>query len=211
MDYSHALGAEFREVGERMQDGKPARVVKAFRTYPTDQNDLWDALTNPERIPRWFLPIEGDLRLGGRYQLEKNASGTITRCDAPKALDMTWEYEGNVSWVSVRLESDSDGTRLILEHVILKDEASEAHWAQYGPGATGVGWDLSFLGLGLHVENDGKAIDCEAVADWMASEHGKSFMRTCAEAWGNAHVAAGESSETAHAMASRTAGFYTTS
>lgn len=211
MDYTHALGAEFHEVGERMQDGKPARVVKAFRTYPTDQDDLWDALTNSERIPRWFLPIEGDLCLGGHYQLEKNAGGTITRCDVPKALDLTWEYEGNVSWVSIRLEPDANGTRLILEHLMLKDEASEAHWTQYGPGATGVGWDLSFLGLGLHVENDGKVIDRKAEADWMASEHGKSFIRNCAEAWGNAHMSAGENSKTAHAMASHTANFYTAS
>ena len=65
--------------------------------------------------------------------------------------------------------------------------------------------------LGLHVENDGKAIDREAVDDWMASEHGKSFMRTCAEAWGNAHAASGERSETAHAMVSRTAEAYTAS
>ena len=30
-------------------------------------DDVWDACTNPERIPRWFLPVSGDLRLGGRY------------------------------------------------------------------------------------------------------------------------------------------------
>src|SRR5882724_8555264 len=29
----------------------------------------WDAMTNAERIPRWFLPISADLRLSGRYQL----------------------------------------------------------------------------------------------------------------------------------------------
>ena len=34
------------------------RVVAA---YATDADDLWDAVTNGERIPRWFLPISGDL------------------------------------------------------------------------------------------------------------------------------------------------------
>ena len=30
----------------------------------------------PSGFPRWFLPISGELRLGGRYQLTGNAGGT---------------------------------------------------------------------------------------------------------------------------------------
>lgn len=86
MDTSRALGTEFREVREVEQEGKPARAVEGSRFYSTETDDLWDALTNAERIPRWFLPIRGDLRLGGRYHLEGNAEGTITRCDPPQAL-----------------------------------------------------------------------------------------------------------------------------
>jgi uncharacterized protein YndB with AHSA1/START domain len=82
--FANALGAEFRRFEDRMHDGKPARVVVAARTYDTGTEDLWDALTSRERIPRWFLPIEGDLKLGGRYQLKGNAGGTISRCDPPK-------------------------------------------------------------------------------------------------------------------------------
>lgn len=89
MDFRRALGAEFREVQSRLFEGKPARVVVASRTYATDRADLWDALTNAERIPRWFLPISGDLKLDGRYQLEGNAGGRITRCDRAEALDVT--------------------------------------------------------------------------------------------------------------------------
>lgn len=66
MDYSDALGVEFREVRSATYDGKSVRVVRGARTYATDPDDLWDALTNIKRIPRWFLPIAGDLRLGGR-------------------------------------------------------------------------------------------------------------------------------------------------
>ncbi len=102
MDYSHALGTEFREVRDVEHEGKPARAVEGARVYSTETDDLWDALTNAERIPRWFLPIRGDLRLGGRYHLEGNAEGTITRCDPPEALDITWEFAGSVSWVNVR-------------------------------------------------------------------------------------------------------------
>ena len=149
MDFRNPLGTEFREVREVEHEGKPARAVEGSRVYSTDLDDLWDALTSPERIPRWFLPISGELELGGRYRLEGNAEGTITRCDRPEALDVTWEFGGNVSWVSLRLAPENGGARLTLVHTMLQDEAGEAHWKTYGPGATGVGWDLSFMGLGM--------------------------------------------------------------
>ena len=53
------VGAVVREVAVREQDGKPARAVIATRSYDTDIADLWDALTNAERIPRWFMgPVD---------------------------------------------------------------------------------------------------------------------------------------------------------
>jgi uncharacterized protein YndB with AHSA1/START domain len=208
MDYSRALGAEVREVRDGEHEGKPARAVEGSRFYPTETDDLWDALTNAERIARWFGPIRGDLRLGGRYHLEGNAEGTITRCDPPEALDVTWEYAGNVGWVCVRLAPENAGVRLTLVHTMLKDQASEAHWETYGPGATGVGWDLSFLGLGLHLESGGETIDREANEAWLGSDPGKAFLRACAGSWGRAHAAAEGDSQELQDMAMRTANFY---
>ena len=208
MDYSRALGTEFREVRDVEHEGKPARAVEGSRLYAIEADDLWDALTNAERLSRWFLPISGDLKLGGRYQLEGNAEGTITRCDPPEALDLTWEFASNVSWVSLRLAPANDGVRLTLVHTMLKDEAGEAHWATYGPGATGVGWDLSFFGLGLYLGSGGEAIDSEANEVWMASDEGKAFLRACAESWGRAHTTAGEDAQVAMTMAAQTASFY---
>ena len=115
----------------------------------------------------------------------------------------------NVSWVSLTLAPDGEGTRLTLVHTMLKDEAGEAHWATYGPGATGVGWDLSFLNLGLHLRSGGGTIDPEANDAWLASGQGKAFLHACAESWGRAHAAAGEDAQVARAMAARTASFYT--
>ena len=67
------IGAEFRQVVEREHDGEPARVVIAVRTYDTSPEDLWDAVTNPERIPRRFalvLPLDdlAELRPDGVCQ-----------------------------------------------------------------------------------------------------------------------------------------------
>ncbi len=209
MDYSRPRGTEYQTVRDAERDGQPARAVEGSRVYPTEPADLWDALTSRERIPRWFLPIEGDLELGGRYQLQGNAGGTIERCDPPEALEVTWEFGGSVSWVSVRLAPEGDGTRLTLTHTMARDEASEEHWKTYGPGATGVGWDLTFLGLGMHLASGGEAIDPEVSMAWMGSDEGKAFLRASAEGWGRAHVAAGEKADVAGAMAERTAAFYT--
>ncbi len=209
MNYENAFGAEFREVQDRTRDGQPVRAVIATRLYGTDRGDLWNALTDAERIPRWFLPVTGQLELGGRYQLEGTAAGSILKCDAPEELEITWEFSGQVSWVSVSLTQEAGGTRMTLEHLIPKDEAAEEHWKQYGPGAGGVGWDLSFVGLALHLDSAGQAVDQDEGMAWMTSDAGKAFMRTSADHWREAHVKAGEDPGVAEAMAKRTADFYT--
>jgi uncharacterized protein YndB with AHSA1/START domain len=204
--FAKYLGVEFRQYLEREHEGKPARVVVASRTYDTDPSDLWEALTDPERIPRWFLPIEGDLKLGGRYQLKGNAGGTITRCDPPQALDLTWEFGGGTSWVMLRLAPEGAATRLTLEHIVAASDVDQ-HWAQFGPGAVGVGWDLGLLGLARHVDT-GEAVSHEDAERWSASAEGKAFARASAHAWADAHVAGGEREDVARGMAQRTAAFY---
>jgi hypothetical protein len=165
-------------------------------------------LTSRERIPRWFLPVEGDLRVGGRYQLKGNAGGTITRCEPPRALDLTWEFGGGMSWVTVRLEAEGKRAQLTLEHIVHASDVDE-HWKRFGPGAVGVGWDLALVGLGKHLESGGIAVDHEAAHAWMMSDEGKGFMRASARAWADAHIAGGENAEVARRMAEQTAAFYT--
>ena len=92
-----------RAVGTRVLEAGQVRVVTVSQVYDATLQELWDACTNAERIPRWFLPVSGDLRLGGHYQLEGNAGGTIERCDPPHAFQATWEYGGNVTWIELRL------------------------------------------------------------------------------------------------------------
>lgn len=77
--------------------------VEIRREYDADPADVWDACTNPGRLARWFSPVSGELRLGGRYAIEGNASGTITECDPPRRLAQDWEFDGGVSWVTAEL------------------------------------------------------------------------------------------------------------
>src|SRR3954451_23605261 len=103
IDVIHEINAVRRKVGSRTLEAGEARTVTITRTYAADLEDVWDACTNPERIPRWFLPISGELREGGRYQLEGNAGGIIQSCDAPHGFSATWEMGVDVSWIELRL------------------------------------------------------------------------------------------------------------
>src|SRR4051794_27729318 len=113
IDVIHEINTVRRQVGTRVLEAGQARTVTVTRVYAAAIEDVWDACTNPARIPRWFLPISGDLREGGRYQLHGNASGTIQRCSAPHSLAATWEFGGEVSWIELRLTAETDDrTRL---------------------------------------------------------------------------------------------------
>lgn len=205
---ANVLGSEFRRVENREYLGKPALVAVAIRTYPTTVDDLWEAITTPERLERWFMPIEGELKLGGRYQLKGNAGGTITRCERPAALDVTWEIMGGTSWVNVRLAPKGKNAILTLEHIAPKDGIGEEHLKKFGPGAVGIGWDLGLYGLELHLANPKAPRDHAAIEAWTTSADGKAFMRGSGEAWGAAHAASGEDPGEARARAARTIAAY---
>ena len=209
IDIARLVGAVSRGMATRDHRGKPARVVVASRDYDTTVEDLWDALTNPERIPRWFLPVSGDLRLGGRYQLEGNASGEITKCEPPRHLDVTWEFGGDTSWVEVELEANASGrATLRLEHVSHIPE-DDKFWNQYGPGATGVGWEQALWGLELHLQKEGTAIRPEEAEAWLATDDGKFYIAKSSEAWGQAAISFGMAASIARAAAQETTKFYT--
>ena len=203
IDIAAHIGAVTRSVANRDHEGRAAHVVTATQTYKTSPEDLWDAITSAERLPRWFLPVSGDLKPGGRYQLQGNAGGTILVCDPPRHLKVTWEFGGAVSWVDVRIESANGAARLTLEHLMFDDD----HWQQFGPGATGVGWDLTLVGLDRHIGGELKSAD-EGMK-WLMSDEGKAFVRESSEAWLTADLAGGENPEQARAAAARTTTAYT--
>lgn len=204
IDITEHLGAVGRRVRSAERDGRPVRILAAERTYHTSVEDLWDAITRPERIPRWFTPVTGDLRPGGRFQLEGNAGGDIVRCEPPRHLSLTWEFGETLSWVEVRLSPVPEGrARLELEHIAPDDD----HWRAFGPGAGGIGWEMAFMGLALHVSG-APPVDPEEAMAWMGSEEGHAFIRESSEGWGEAHTASGASPEEARAAAARTAAAY---
>jgi uncharacterized protein YndB with AHSA1/START domain len=208
IDVTQQINAVRRTVGTRVLEAGQARTVTISRTYGAAIEDVWDACTNAERIPRWFLPVSGDLQLGGRYQLVGNAGGTIERCDPPKSFFATWEFGGEVSWIEVRLTAEAaDLTRLEIEHIA---RIGDERWAEFGPGAVGIGWDMVVLGLTLHLSGR-PAVDRQNSTAWAASEEARNFMRLSGERWYEAHVASGDDEAEARTMADRTIAAYTTS
>ncbi len=183
IDVTHQINDVTRRVGSQTLEAGEARLVVLSQTYAATVEELWDACTNAERIPRWFLPVSGDLRVGGRYQLEGNAGGTITECKPPRHLALTWEFGGQVSWLDVHLDEDGDdATSLRLEHLLPMDD----HWRQYGPGAVGVGWDLTLLGLAAHLAGDEISED-----DLNGTPVGLATTRGSGDGWRDAHLASG--------------------
>jgi uncharacterized protein YndB with AHSA1/START domain len=206
LDIARHIGAVTRTVSSRNDQGRMTRRVIAARTYDTTQEDLWDCVTNAERFPRWFAPVTGDLRLGGRFQVEGNAGGEILECEAPRHYKISWEYGGKTSWVDVTIDRVSaDAATLTLEH--LSHEPDE-EWRQFGPGATGVGWELGFYGLARHLSTK-SSVAGEDGMKWMMSDDGKAFMRQSSDAWADAAIAGGADPAAARDAAARVNAAYT--
>lgn len=210
-DLDAHLAAMARTIRSGSRDGVPTKVVVATRTFSTMPEDLWDAFASAERIRRRFLPVSGDLRLGGRFQLHGNAVGVIEECDAPRRLAVTWEFGGEVSWLTLHVAPDGDGARLELAHVAPFDAGSPAaeFWSMYGPGAAGVGWDMGFQAFARHLADPvAPGLDPEQAAAWATSSEARALYATASRAWAQADMAHGTPEQNALAAAERTRAFY---
>jgi uncharacterized protein YndB with AHSA1/START domain len=195
MDIAGQLNAIHRQVEQQAPaDGAGERVsVLLRRSYDAPVGDVWDAVTQPDRIKRWLMPVSGDLRVGGTFQLEGNAGGEILACEPPRLLRATFGDPNSI--VEVRLTPQGDGdTVLELEHTV------PIEIAQSGAGAmwVGPGWDGALLGLGLFLRG-------EAVGDPVAaasSPEAQEFSRRSVHAW--AEVVEDSGTATAEQLAAAT-------
>ncbi len=188
------------EVGER--EGRPSKALRVRRGFDTSVEDLWEVVTDPERLARWFAPVSGDFKVGGTYQVEGNAGGEILACDPPRKLSVTWVYDGDTSWVDVDFRSVDEGrSELELVHTA---HVPQEFWDEYGPGAAGVGWDLSLAGIAFHLAGVPNPGD-----EWTLAPDGRQFAEASSAAWARASVAAGTPEDQARAAGRRTTAFYT--
>jgi uncharacterized protein YndB with AHSA1/START domain len=174
VDIATQLEAIDREVTRRSGPNGEEVSVLIRRTYDAAIADVWSALTDPNRMRRWFLPISGDLRAGGNFQLEGNAGGDIIACEPPRLLKVT--FGGPTSLVELQLSPETeDRTSLQLEHTV------PIEFAQSGAGSlfVGPGWDGGFVALDLYLRGE-VADDPIAAAN---SPEGQELSKRSVDSW----------------------------
>jgi uncharacterized protein YndB with AHSA1/START domain len=188
-----------REVARSGAGDDELVTVALRREYPAEVADVWDAVTDPARLARWFAPVSGDLHEGGTFAVEGNAEGEIRECSPPSALTLTWGAP--VSLVRVRLTPTAGGTALELQHSV------PAAFAGSGAGAlfVGPGWDVALLGLGLHLRGE----DVGDPAAWEGGDEVRRANAASIDAWVATVAASGTATaeETAGAEAAARAQF----
>jgi uncharacterized protein YndB with AHSA1/START domain len=88
-------------------------------------DDVWLALTEPDHLAIWLGEVEGDLRLGGRFQARFFASGWegtghVDTCEPPRRLlvrtkDADEPGVADEHVIEVPLTAEADQTTLVWE------------------------------------------------------------------------------------------------
>ena len=140
IDVTHQISTiDRRSAPARCPPARPA-PSRSARSTTARSTTCGTPAPTPSASPAGSCRSTGDLKVGGHYQLEGNASGTVEAATRPTGFDATWEFGGEVSWIELRLAPEGDDrTRFELTHIAHVDDE---RWAQFGPGAVGIGWDL---------------------------------------------------------------------
>jgi uncharacterized protein YndB with AHSA1/START domain len=84
--------------------------------FPVEPDEVWEALTEPERLEEWFAnDVELDPHEGGegvfRWENGEERRATVREAEEPERLVLDWDDGGEVEF---ELEAVPDGTRLTV-------------------------------------------------------------------------------------------------
>jgi uncharacterized protein YndB with AHSA1/START domain len=87
--------------------------------FPTPPEEVWEALTEPERLEEWFAnEVELDVRPGGaglfRWDDGEERHAVVREVEPGERLVLDWDDQGEVVFT---LEEVPDGTRLLVREV----------------------------------------------------------------------------------------------
>ena len=197
-----------REVGSGRIAAGEGRAIRLSRTYDAPIEDVWDALTSPERISRWFLPISGDYRVGGRYQLEGNAGGEILdlRAAAPVPRDLGLRRDGEPCR-RLRARGAAHACRRRL------DDSSSSSTPRSCPTSSGPSTGRARSASAGTRACSGCRSTCAASRShdpdaWQLSDEGRDFAARSSAAWGAANEAAGADPAVVARNVANTRAFY---
>lgn len=134
-------------LGEVRREGDRG-TIHMEDVYDTDIDDLWGAVSEPERLSRWLATVEGELRVGGRIHATFTSSwdgpGRIEVCDAPQRLLLTMQPgTPEETELEAVLTAEGQGTRLVIEERGLPWDEAPAY---------GAGWQAHLDDLRAHLE-----------------------------------------------------------
>src|SRR3954464_8225390 len=91
-------------------------MIRREIILPAPREEVWGALTEPERLEEWFAnDVDLDLRPGGgasfRWSNGEERRATVTEVEPERRLAFDWDDEGTVEFT---LDDDVDGTRLLI-------------------------------------------------------------------------------------------------
>ena len=131
------------------------------------------------------MPVTGDLRAGGDFQLEGNAGGDILVCEPPSLLRTT--FGGPESVLTLTLRGLGEETELELDHTVPLAMAQSVAGALF----VGPGWDGALIGLGLYVDGEPIGDPQEMANDPILFP----VMRRSIELWSEVVAASGGTAE----------------
>jgi len=202
-DFMDILLSTTRLVTTTQLNHQEATAVVLHHELSSPAHDVWAACTEPGRIQAWFLPISGDLAIGGHYALEGNASGEVLECNPGRSFRVSWVMgAGPDSELVVTVTpTNTDHALVELRHTATVDPDM---MGTYGPGAVGVGWDATLLGLYQYLRGIPTG-----PSNPLPPQAMHPFFEASSDAWATAAIAHGAEADGARAAAVRTTAFYT--
>ena len=122
-----------------------ATKLRLSRTYDASRKEVFEALTKPSELSKWFAPGDDfevyvdtfEAKSGGAYRIEmRHKEGNVHTCigkiqeiTPPNRLVYTWKWEGGemgdtlVTWELREVES---GTELVLIHERFPNEEAKS-------------------------------------------------------------------------------------
>ena len=91
-------------------------MIRKEIVLPATRDEVWEALTDPRELERWFAnDVDLDLRPGGeatfRWGNGESRHATVTEVEPGERLAFEWDGEGVVEFV---LDDEAGGTRLTV-------------------------------------------------------------------------------------------------
>src|SRR3954470_16135010 len=91
-------------------------MIRREIVLPAPREDVWEALTEPERLADWVAnDVDIELRPGGGGGVPRvngeERHATVTEVEPERRLAFEWDDEGEVEFT---LDDDADGTRLVV-------------------------------------------------------------------------------------------------